>query len=122
MCEYSTPTATHKREREREQREERASSTTADARRCGLLIPARPNFHTPRYIYPLGFKSVRPYTSVVGMTLYTLSPPFSFTTALHSLRADPSRKCDYISEICDGGTDPKFVVTCTDDPDHPFVR
>lgn len=59
----------------------------------GQVDPTRRLFHTDRTIYPIGFRSVREYTSMV----------------------DISRQCQYVCEILDdGGPGPVFQVTCLD--------
>lgn len=58
-------------------------------------------FHAKRYIWPLGFRSTRPYASMLDFT----------------------RKTDYVSEIRldPSGHAPQFVVTPADDVEHPVV-
>lgn len=65
----------------------------------GSIVYSRPNFHNSKYIWPVGFKSTRKYTSILN----------------------PSHKIKYINEILaeDGG--PVFKVTPEDDPEHPIV-
>lgn len=66
----------------------------------GRLDPLRRLFHTERTIYPIGFRSVREYTSMV----------------------DIKRQCKYVCEILDdGGPGPVFQVTCLDG-DNPVKR
>jgi hypothetical protein len=64
----------------------------------GTIDYARPDFHTERYIYPIGYKSQRQYKSYV----------------------DPNNKTSYTCEILDGGTGPIFKVTPADDPNTEF--
>jgi hypothetical protein len=61
----------------------------------GRIVADRPAYHNDRYIFPVGYKSVRQYASM----------------------ADPQRRCLYVSEIVDGGAKPLFRVTCIDAPD-----
>jgi len=63
----------------------------------GEIDAERPNYHNDRYIWPVGFRSVRPYQSFV----------------------DPSSRTEYTSEIVDGGERPLFQVTASDAPDKP---
>ena len=60
-------------------------------------IKIQPGWHSKRYIWPVGFKSVRQYAS------------------MH----DPDTKVDYINEIVEsangsGGSSPLFRVSCTE--------
>ncbi|KAJ2030921.1 hypothetical protein IWW57_000949 [Coemansia sp. S610] len=64
----------------------------------GRVLWDRDAFHTPRYIWPVGFKSTR------------MCP---------SLLVSNSR-CLYSSEILDGGGSPVFQVTAEDMPGKPF--
>jgi len=65
----------------------------------GTVITDKKKFHHKRYIWPVGFKSSRSYASL----------------------KDFNQRCDYINEIVDGGNEPKFIVTCKDDPDNPII-
>jgi len=65
----------------------------------GTVITDKKKFHHKRYIWPVGFKSSRSYASL----------------------KDFNQRCDYINEIVDGGSEPKFIVTCKDDPDNPII-
>ena len=58
----------------------------------------RPAYHSKTNLFPIGFKSVRNYTSMVNV----------------------EDKCDYICEILDGGEQPNYRVTCEDDPTSPI--
>jgi len=59
----------------------------------GKIEHERKGWHTERYIYPIGFKTVREFTSMV----------------------DVGRTCEYVCEILDeGGIAPMFQVTCMD--------
>jgi hypothetical protein len=60
--------------------------------------PPNPNFHTDKYIWPVGYKCVRQYNSTV----------------------DAAAKCDYTCEIKDGER-PMFQITPSDDPKNPVV-
>jgi hypothetical protein len=61
-------------------------------------IDLREGFHTERAIYPIGFRSVRTYTSC----------------------EDVNRTTRYVSEILDRDGHPWFRVTCADLPEQPF--
>ena len=60
--------------------------------------PPNPNFHTDKYIWPVGYKCTRQYYSTI----------------------DPNSKCDYACEIL-GGERPLFKITPGDDPSHSEV-
>ncbi|EFC48931.1 predicted protein [Naegleria gruberi] len=60
----------------------------------GKVIYDRPNYHTDKYIWPVGYKSTRYYTSV----------------------KDTNRRCLYTCEIKDGGESPIFVLSSDDNP------
>lgn len=85
----------------------------------GKIVSDRKKFHSKRYIWPVGFKSVRTYASLKGTT-FTRKRSSSLSALIDRL-SDFNRKCEYVNEIIDGGTEPKFVVTCMDDPEHPLV-
>ena len=57
-------------------------------------------YHSKTNLFPIGFKSVRRYVSLV----------------------DPETRCDYTCEILDGLDRPIFRVTCADDPLKPIER
>jgi len=59
-------------------------------------IVEKPNFHNDKYIWPVGFKSRREYTSSV----------------------DVNKRCTYICEILDGGDRPLFEVMDPDDSEN----
>jgi len=61
-------------------------------------IDPRESFHNERAIYPVGYRSVRTYTSCV----------------------DVNRSTQYVSEILDRDGHPWFRVTCADMPEEPF--
>lgn len=65
----------------------------------GTIVTDRPKYHSKRYIWPVGFKSSRVYTSMF----------------------DVSRRCMYTSEILDGGPEPRFMVTSSEDEEHPII-
>jgi len=65
----------------------------------GTIVADRPKYHSKRYIWPVGFKSSRIYTSMF----------------------DVSRRCMYTSEILDGGPEPRFMVTSSEDEEHPII-
>ena len=61
-------------------------------------IDPRPTYHSERYIYPIGFRSIRSYIDYSNLRF----------------------RCRYTSEIKDGGdSGPLFVVTNVNDPLHP---
>ena len=66
----------------------------------GTVEYERPNFHSSRNLFPIGFKSVREYTSMIH----------------------PNTRCDYLCEILDGGDKPLYKVTCMDDADNPITK
>lgn len=55
-------------------------------------------YHSKTNLFPIGFRSVRNYTSIVNV----------------------DSKCDYVCEILDGGEQPNYRVTCEDDPISPL--
>ncbi|KAJ1920411.1 hypothetical protein H4219_001387 [Mycoemilia scoparia] len=65
----------------------------------GEVVWDRENYHTSRYIWPVGFKSVKIYPSMI----------------------DRNKKISYISEIIDGGDTPIFQVRPEDQPDKVFT-
>ncbi|KAG2374521.1 hypothetical protein C9374_010805 [Naegleria lovaniensis] len=62
----------------------------------GKVVYDRPTFHTDKYIWPVGYKSTRYYTSV----------------------KDTNKRCLYTCEIKDGGEAPIFVLTSDDNPNE----
>jgi F/Y rich C-terminus/F/Y-rich N-terminus len=67
----------------------------------GEVDRLRSTFHTDRTIYPIGYRALREYTSMVNV----------------------ERTCSYVCEILDNGEEegaPVFRVTCMDQPDTPF--
>jgi len=60
-------------------------------------INTKPNFHSEKYIWPVGFKSTREFTSTKNI----------------------DERCMYTCEIVDGGDKPIFKVTPADDPETP---
>jgi N6-adenosine-specific RNA methylase IME4 len=64
----------------------------------GTVEYERNQYHTYRYIYPIGYKSKRVYTSYIN----------------------PKVTTTYINEILDGGDKPLFRVTAKDDPNSCF--
>ncbi|KAF0972937.1 hypothetical protein FDP41_008789 [Naegleria fowleri] len=62
----------------------------------GKVVYDRPTFHTDKYIWPVGYKSTRYYTSV----------------------KDTNKRCLYTCEIKDGGDAPIFVLTSDDNPNE----
>lgn len=53
-------------------------------------------FHSDKYIWPIGYTSMRQFTSLISN--------------------EPDKKCDYKCEILDGGGKPLFRVTPSDAP------
>ena len=66
----------------------------------GVIDYERPNYHSEKNFFPLGYKALREYTSMFKL----------------------NERCTYICEILDGGARPIFKVTCSDDPNNPLVR
>jgi hypothetical protein len=66
----------------------------------GQVVYDRPNYHTDKYIWPVGYKATRYYTSV----------------------KDTNNRCLYTCEIHDGGENPIFVLTSEDNPDQPIKQ
>ncbi|KAJ3249363.1 hypothetical protein HDU78_003149 [Chytriomyces hyalinus] len=62
----------------------------------GDIVYDRPAYHSERYIYPVGFTSVKVYLSML----------------------DKDRSVHYTCEIKDGGDSPKFIVTPEDCPER----
>lgn len=66
----------------------------------GVIEFTRPGFHTERTLYPIGYRSLRNYLSLV--------------------HAD--QQCNYICEVVDvGDATPKFRVICADDTSLSFL-
>ncbi|ORX90517.1 hypothetical protein K493DRAFT_339943 [Basidiobolus meristosporus CBS 931.73] len=65
----------------------------------GKVVWDREPYHTPRFIWPVGFHSEKIYTSML----------------------DGNKKTTYVSEILDGGEAPVFQVTAEDQPGRKFV-
>eukprot|EP00727_Mastigamoeba_balamuthi_P008091 m51a1_g3902 putative transforming growth factor beta regulator 1 (387) ;mRNA; f:117802-119534 len=59
----------------------------------GTIVTDRKKFHSKYYIWPVGYKSTKQYTSMTTI----------------------DAKATYISEILDGGDAPKFRVTCIEE-------
>lgn len=64
----------------------------------GTVIPRYP-YVVNGQVYPIGFSSSRMYTS----------------------RINPEKQVKYLSQILESGDGPEFVVTASDDPEHPIV-
>ncbi|KAJ3221334.1 hypothetical protein HDU81_010727, partial [Chytriomyces hyalinus] len=62
----------------------------------GDIVYDRPAYHSERYIYPVGFTSVKVYLSML----------------------DKEKSVHYTCEIKDGGDSPKFIVTPEDCPER----
>ncbi|KAI9207826.1 F/Y-rich N-terminus-domain-containing protein [Polychytrium aggregatum] len=65
----------------------------------GAVVTDRENFHSERYIYPVGYCVSRQYASMI----------------------DPERSVIYTSRVLDGGDGPRFHVVAEDMPDKPIV-
>ncbi|KAK9728387.1 hypothetical protein K7432_001101 [Basidiobolus ranarum] len=65
----------------------------------GRVIWEKEAYHTPRYIWPVGFHSEKLYTSML----------------------DGNKKTIYVSEILEGEEAPVFQVTAEDQPGRKFV-
>eukprot|EP01113_Clastostelium_recurvatum_P033341 TRINITY_DN4394_c0_g1_i2.p1 TRINITY_DN4394_c0_g1~~TRINITY_DN4394_c0_g1_i2.p1 ORF type:complete len:523 (+),score=153.67 TRINITY_DN4394_c0_g1_i2:158-1726(+) len=65
----------------------------------GHVVHERKKFHAKRYIWPVGFRSRRMYSSMTTL----------------------NARCEYTSEITDGDDEPRFVVTCLENPAAPVV-
>ena len=65
----------------------------------GVIEYEKPAFHNDRYIWPVGYRSVRSYRSFKNPDVY----------------------CEYTSEIVDAGDHPEFVVTAEDAKDDPSI-
>ncbi|KAJ3143229.1 hypothetical protein HK100_000028 [Physocladia obscura] len=62
----------------------------------GSIVHDRSAYHTERYIFPVGYKCVKSFLSIL----------------------DPDKTMNYMCEILDGGDSPKFVVTPEECPDR----
>lgn len=67
--------------------------------RLGTIVYDREKFHNRRYIWPLGFESIRTYFSM----------------------KNPDKHIIYTSRILDGGDGPIFQVVPEDDPENPVT-
>jgi hypothetical protein len=75
-------------------------STVTTILDLGVIEYNRKEFHTERYIYPIGFKSQRQYASYIN----------------------PPERTTYTCEILDGGEKgPLFKVLALDDPDTEYI-
>ena len=63
-------------------------------------ITTKPNFHTDRYIYPIGFTTVRSYHSMIN----------------------PNSSTEYASMIIDGGDIPLYRVVAQDNQQNPITE
>ena len=63
-------------------------------------VSLKPNFHTERYIYPIGFTTVRSYHSMIN----------------------PNIQVEYASMIIDGGDIPLYRVIPQDNPQNPITE
>lgn len=60
----------------------------------------RSAYHTSKNFFPIGFKSLREYTSINKI----------------------GERAQYICEILDGGNNPIFKVTCSEEPNNPLIK
>jgi len=65
----------------------------------GSVVYDKPNFHAKRYIWPVGFKSSRIYSSMTEL----------------------NKRCLYTSHIVSNGDSPNFIVTCWEDEKNPII-
>ena len=63
-------------------------------------VKSGPNFHSEHNLFPIGYISVRTYSSM-----------------FHK-----GQKAEYTCEILDGADKPIYRVTSSDDPNNPIVR
>ena len=59
-----------------------------------------PNYHSEHNLFPVGFSSVRVYSSMVNKGV----------------------KVEYTCDILDGGDKPIYRVTSSEDPENPIER
>lgn len=60
----------------------------------------RPNYHTEKNLFPIGFKSLRE----------------------HNSQTRPGERTQYVCEILDGGSKPQYKVTPLDDDQNALIR
>lgn len=75
-------------------------SSTLKILNLGYIEYERQNFHSVRNLIPIGFKSVRVYSSMFYK----------------------DRRCEYTCEILDNMTGPQYMVTSEEDPQNPIIR
>lgn len=80
----------------------------------GKIVHDRPKFHAKRYLWPVGFKSSRIYSRYALTLICNSHSCLCSMTNLHG-------RCEYVSEIVDGQSEPRFVITCYEDPKNPTV-
>ena len=66
----------------------------------GVIDYQRTAFHSPTNIFPIGFKSVRTFSSIIEV----------------------GKRAEYTNEIIDDGQKPIFKVTCSEDLQNPIVK
>lgn len=66
----------------------------------GVIEFQKPQYHTEKNLFPIGFKSLRE----------------------HNSQLTPGQRCDYLCEIMDGGSKPMFRVTPMDDQENPITK
>ena len=64
------------------------------------VISTNPNYHSEHNLFPIGYISVRSYSSMFNKGV----------------------KCDYTCEILEGKDKPIYRVSSSEDPDNPIVR
>ena len=65
----------------------------------GKIDTERKTFWSKKMIYPIGFKAIRKFKSMIKKGAVS----------------------EYVCEIIDGGEKPLYKITCLDDIDHPIV-
>jgi hypothetical protein len=63
-------------------------------------VKAGPNFHSEHNLFPIGYISIRTYSSMFKK----------------------GTKAEYTCEILDGGDKPIYRVTSSEDPDNPIEK
>jgi hypothetical protein len=66
----------------------------------GVIESQRPNYHTEKNLFPIGFKSVREHSSMLKL----------------------GERALYTCEILDGGSKPSYKLTPHEDPENPIIR
>lgn len=66
----------------------------------GKVVLGKPNYHTEKYIWPVGYHCKRVFTSV----------------------KNTEKRCTYTCEIRDGGEAPLFILISEEDPDNVIIE